>query len=123
MTLIAAPEPRPVVDFEHLRRYTMGDEKLEREILDLFVTHTPRTLDVMRDAKSATEWRAAAHGIKGSARAVGAHLVADLAAEAEAAYPEAEEARLAQLSALDAAITAVTHFVTHLTEPAAPRTA
>ncbi|MED7641675.1 UNVERIFIED_CONTAM: Hpt domain-containing protein, partial [Lactobacillus acidophilus] len=99
-----APDATPPIDFGHLRRYTLGDEALEREILGLFLTHTPQTLDVLRQSVNAIEWRAAAHGIKGSARAVGAHLVAELAAVAEAAYPEDEALRQGQLTALAEAI-------------------
>lgn len=123
MTSDTDPTSPPPVDLEHLRRYTMGDERLEQEILGLFVTHAPQTLLVLRESQNATEWRAAAHGIKGSARAVGAHLVAELATAAEAAYPEAQDARLAQLAALDDAVEGVVRFVSGMSAASAGRTA
>ena len=115
-----APDAPAPIDFDHLRRYTLGDEDLEREILGLFLSHAPQTLDVLQKSVNAVEWRAAAHGIKGSARAVGAHRVAELAAVAEAAYPDDEGLRQAQLTALADAINAVTRFVggLHGTTPA-----
>lgn len=123
MTSDTDPTLPPPVDLEHLRRYTMGDERLEQEILGLFVTHAPQTLSVLRDSQNATEWRAAAHGIKGSARAVGAHHVAELAGKAEAAYPEVLDARLAQLAALDDAVAVVVRFVSSLGSDADGRSA
>lgn len=112
------PSDVPPIDFEHLRRYTMGDANLEQEILGLFLSHVPKSLQTLKDAATATEWRAAAHGIKGSARAVGAHAVADLAVRAEAAFPENQQDRDGQLAAMAEAVATVTRYVDGLAAPA-----
>jgi HPt (histidine-containing phosphotransfer) domain-containing protein len=72
------------IDFAHLSRYTLNDRALEAEILDLFVEQLPQSLTRLREARCLTEWRSAAHTIKGSARAVGALKLAEAAAAAEA---------------------------------------
>jgi len=75
-----APWP---VDLIHLRRYTMGDQQLETEVLGLFAGELPKTLARLRSSTTDRDWREAAHTIKGSARAVGAWHVARTAQAAE----------------------------------------
>ena len=80
------PEARleaAAVDLQHLSRYTLGDRALEAEVLALFAMQLPATIDALRGAGGETEWRTAAHTLKGSARTVGAWRLAQLAAEAE----------------------------------------
>jgi len=77
-----APDDDPI-DFEHLKRMTLGDAGLEQEVLAMFVAQSARmvrTLAVMPADASAL-----AHTLKGSARAIGAFAVADAAARLEAA--------------------------------------
>lgn len=71
------------VDLKHLRRYTMGDYKLEKEILGLFLGQLPQTIKALSEASTDQDWRMAAHTLKGSGRAVGAWRVARLAELAE----------------------------------------
>lgn len=71
------------VDLAHLRRYTMGDTALEKEVLQLFLLQLPVTIAALNDAASNREWMVAAHTLKGSCRAVGAWRIATLAEEAE----------------------------------------
>jgi HPt (histidine-containing phosphotransfer) domain-containing protein len=71
------------VDFNHLRRYTMGDRQLEKEVLDLFLGQLPETISALNRASTERDWRIAAHTLKGSGRAVGAWRVARLAEHAE----------------------------------------
>ncbi len=71
------------IDFEHLRRYTLGDEGLEWEVLALFLTQAKIYLLRLREARNEKIWRETAHTIKGSARAIGAWHVAEVAAAAE----------------------------------------
>lgn len=71
------------VDLAHLRRYTMGDRQLEREVLDLFAGELPKTVANLRAAQSEKDWKMATHTLKGSARAVGAWRLAQVAAAAE----------------------------------------
>jgi len=60
-------ESIPPIDFAHLRRYTFGDEQLEREVLELFCIHAPGLLEEMKAATNPAAWREAAHSLKGSA--------------------------------------------------------
>lgn len=71
------------IDLAHLRRFTLGDHDLEMEILGLFIEQAPATIDSMVQASSDREWHRAAHTLKGSARAVGAWRIAELAEHAE----------------------------------------
>jgi HPt (histidine-containing phosphotransfer) domain-containing protein len=75
-----APQP---IDFEHLRRYTLGDRGLEQEILGLFAEQLPITIGALARATTDKQWGMAAHTLKGSARAVGAWPLAALAEDAE----------------------------------------
>jgi len=71
------------VDLVHLRRFTMGDAALEEEILGLFADQLPVTIGALKEASSEKEWGIAAHTLKGSARAVGAWSLANVAEAAE----------------------------------------
>jgi HPt (histidine-containing phosphotransfer) domain-containing protein len=79
----AATRLEPALDLAHLRRFTLGDQSLEQEILELFITQAPITLAALNSAGTDRDWRIAAHTLKGSARAVGARRVARLAERAE----------------------------------------
>ncbi len=72
-----------VIDIKHLRRYTLGDIELEREVLELFLSQLPQTIAALHHASSERDWRIAAHTLKGSGRAVGAWRIATLAESAE----------------------------------------
>ena len=71
------------VDLQHLRRYTLGDQKLEREILRLFLTQLPDLTAALRTAQTERDWKMAAHSLKGSGRSIGAWRIACLAEGAE----------------------------------------
>ncbi len=71
------------IDLKHLRRYTLGDTALEREVMQLFLGQIPQTIAALSNAMNDHEWRIAAHTIKGSARAIGAWRIARLAEQAE----------------------------------------
>lgn len=73
-----------MLDRAHLRRYTLDDRALEREILGLFAAQAEVTLDQLRKADNRQDWCFAAHSLKGSARAVGAWRLAGLAEACEA---------------------------------------
>lgn len=96
------------VDIAHLRRFTMGDTQLEREVLGLYAEEIPRRLDALRQARTDKEWRMAAHTLKGSSRAVGAWRVAALSQRAErisgaeASLGRAEAVSLIEEAALEA---------------------
>ena len=71
------------VDLKHLRRYTLGDAGLEREILELFFGQLPATIAALASAATPKDWKVAAHTLKGSGRAVGAWRIARIAEQAE----------------------------------------
>ncbi|RJT29233.1 histidine kinase [Mesorhizobium waimense] len=72
---------RPV-DLAHLARQTMGDRGLEQEVLALFVQQALSVRDRILEA-DVKERLLLAHGLKGSARGVGAFAIADCAAAIE----------------------------------------
>ena len=75
-----APDDGPI-DIVHLRRMTLGDAALEREVLTLFSVQALRQAQAL--AVMPTDAPALAHTLKGSARAIGAFAVADAAAHLE----------------------------------------
>jgi HPt (histidine-containing phosphotransfer) domain-containing protein len=79
----AKARTRPV-DLVHLARQTMGDRALEQEVLGLFVQQALNVRDQIAGA-SLDERLQLLHGLKGSARGVGAFAIGDWAAEVELA--------------------------------------
>lgn len=88
------------VDLKHLRRYTLGDAGLEREILGLFFAQLPNTIAALSGASTQKEWKVAAHTLKGSGRAVGAWRIARIAEQAENSQGIADAAHVANTVAL-----------------------
>lgn len=76
-----APDSGPI-DFTHLARMTLGDDRLEREVLGMFSAQSLKLLGALNDGPS--DAAALAHTLKGSARAIGAFAVADAAERLEA---------------------------------------
>jgi HPt (histidine-containing phosphotransfer) domain-containing protein len=76
-----APDDGPI-DFEHLKRMTLGDAGLEQEVLAMFAAQSASLLSTL--ATMPADAPALAHTLKGSARAIGAFAVADAAARLEA---------------------------------------
>lgn len=72
-----------VIDRQYLARFTLGNAALEQEVLELFSAQLPVYVKQLRDADASRLWREAAHSIKGSAAAVGAKRLANLARLAE----------------------------------------
>jgi HPt (histidine-containing phosphotransfer) domain-containing protein len=65
------------IDVTYLRRMTLGDLKLEREVLGMFKSQTEKLID--RLAQAPSDAFELAHTLKGSARAVGAFDVGEAA--------------------------------------------
>jgi HPt (histidine-containing phosphotransfer) domain-containing protein len=103
---------RPV-DLVHLARYTLGNRALEREVLELFLRQSLAHLERLESAAlSEKAWLEAAHTIKGSARAVGAWKVANLAEAAERLPQDAGAERRAQvIGAVAAEIDAANRYI------------
>lgn len=77
-----APGGGPL-DFDHLRRMTLGDEAIEQEVLTMFSAQSANLVEKL--AALPADSSALAHTLKGSARAIGAFAVADAAARLETA--------------------------------------
>jgi HPt (histidine-containing phosphotransfer) domain-containing protein len=75
-----APDDGPI-DVEHLKRMTLDDVSLEREVLAMFSAQAVGLIGAL--AKLPPEAGALAHTLKGSARAIGAFGVADAAESLE----------------------------------------
>jgi HPt (histidine-containing phosphotransfer) domain-containing protein len=76
-----APDDAPI-DFEHLKRMTLGDAGLEQEVLAMFAAQSVKLMAAL--AAAPADAGALAHTLKGSARAIGALGVAEAAARLEA---------------------------------------
>jgi len=76
-----APDDGPI-DLSHLQRMTLGDGRLEQEVLGMFSAQASRLAGAL--ALLPADTGALVHTLKGSARAVGAFAVADAAAHLEA---------------------------------------
>jgi HPt (histidine-containing phosphotransfer) domain-containing protein len=74
----------PVIfDRSLLAQYTVDSPDLEREIVGLFVAQLPAILDCLQNVDSRDDWRIATHTLKGSALAIGACKIGDLAKKLE----------------------------------------
>lgn len=110
---ITVPASPPEIDHGHLRRYTMGDQQLELEVLHLFAGELPKTIRALRDARTDMDWKVAAHTLKGSARAVGAWRVAAAAVAAEKS-PQIVYDMVGKAEALTACETAATLAIAYI---------
>ncbi|MGO4716434.1 Hpt domain-containing protein [Bradyrhizobium sp. 2TAF24] len=94
------PDDAPI-DMAHLRRMTMGDADVEREVLAMFAAQAVELTE--RLAKAPAEAERLAHTLKGSARAIGAFRVAEAAADLEMAI-RADRPTAAPVQALRGAV-------------------
>ncbi len=76
--------PASAIDEIHLNRMTLGDRRLEREVLEIFVRQSALMLDRITSAEPAVA-AAAAHALLGSARGIGGWRVARAAERLEGA--------------------------------------
>lgn len=86
-----ASDGRPI-DLAHLAQQTMGDRDLEREVLSLFVQQALSVRDRIAEARGRDRFMLA-HGLKGSARGVGAFAIAECAADIERNLEDADAVR------------------------------
>lgn len=99
----------PVIfDRAHLAQYTMDSPELEREIIGLFVAQLPAILDRLQNAGSNADWRIATHTLKGSALAIGACKIGDLAKKLEPVNSPDQDAKRKKL--LSGLVRAVNEF-------------
>ena len=102
------------IDRDFLGRFTQGNTALEREVLELFAHHMPQYLAQLRSAATPSDWKHAAHSIKGSALAVGARALAAAAESAERtdmAAPGAADLRRHSADAVAAAADEVCRYI------------
>lgn len=85
------------IDRGYLARVTLGNRVLEREVLELFAGQLLVYVAQLRAADSEKDWKFLAHTIKGSALAVGANKLANLAHMAERLDLDTEPADLERL--------------------------
>jgi HPt (histidine-containing phosphotransfer) domain-containing protein len=83
-----APDDGPI-DFEHLKRMTLGDAGLEQEVLAMFAAQSSQLIGAL--ATLPADAPALAHTLKGSARAIGAFCVGDAAARLEAVLASGDD--------------------------------
>lgn len=72
----------PVIDLVHLKNMTLGDVRLEREVLQLFERQSAMLIERMR-AGAPADIASCAHLLKGSARGIGAWVLASAAEQLE----------------------------------------
>ena len=82
--------PAGPISLDLLRRMTLGDADLEREVLGMFSNQAVRLLERLQVMPE--DAAAVAHTLKGSARAIGALDVADAAEGLEAALRDGDPA-------------------------------
>src|SRR5260370_8858128 len=82
------PDDGPI-DIAHLKRMTLGDAGLEREVLAMFAGQAVRLIEVL--AALPADAADIAHTLNGSARAIGAFKVAEAAEAFEAALRDGGE--------------------------------
>lgn len=83
----AAAIPLRVIDDEHLERITLGDRRLEREVLHIFVRQSAMMLERISGGQPGV-LATAAHTLIGSARGIGAWRVAEAAERLDRASRE-----------------------------------
>lgn len=86
----AAITNRRVIDDEHLERITLGDRRLEREVLHIFVRQSAMMLERISSGQPGALGMAA-HTLVGSARGIGAWRVAHAAETLERASREGRD--------------------------------
>ena len=102
---MATAEPVGVVDFAYLEGFAAGDKIVVLEVLSLFRQQAEAWAKGLDPADPG--WRDVVHTIKGAARGVGANLLGDICAKAEA---EGESGLAAVTAALDAAVADITAY-------------
>ena len=74
----ALPNQR-ILDIEHLDHHTFGEVELRNELLGLFGEQLGQQMNVLQQCTSHADWLVATHTLKGSARAVGAWMIDEIA--------------------------------------------
>ena len=104
------PDSAPI-DRRHLTQMTLGEQSLEREVLELFDCQAAMLIGRMRGVEGAVVGGAVAaamaHTLKGSARGIGAWRVAEAAEAVEMAANGPKQMLMARIERLDGAVAEV----------------
>ena len=93
-----------VFDHAFLGEYSMQDQKLAAELLELFLVQIPAMLEALETADRETAWNFATHTLKGSAATMGALRLHSLAMELDAMpFRAGDNIRLLHVQAVKAA--------------------
>ena len=93
-----------VFDHAFLSEYSMQDQKLASEILELFLVQLPAMVKALEAADSETAWNFATHTLRGSSATMGALRLQSLAAELDAMpFRAGDNIRLLRVQAVKAA--------------------
>src|SRR6202042_3421499 len=79
-------EASPIIDLDHLARYTGGDTAINAEVMRLFdsqATELVARLQSILEARDAKSWKEITHTLKGAARGIGAFPMGEAAANCE----------------------------------------
>lgn len=79
-------EEEPIMNFEMLRGFSLGDVEVEKELIQVFVEQSDinlESLDRTKNEEGSVEWHESAHMFKGGAAGIGAAPLAMLCAEAQ----------------------------------------
>jgi HPt (histidine-containing phosphotransfer) domain-containing protein len=98
MTSPPIASEQPAIDVAHLSRMTLGDRKLEIQVLELFDRQADLLVARMREVEPSGV-ASLAHTLAGSARGIGAWRVAEAAKALESAVAANRKPALAQLTA------------------------
>jgi HPt (histidine-containing phosphotransfer) domain-containing protein len=97
------PDDGPL-DLAHLRRMTMGDDSLEREVLAMFAAQASELIEkIVRLPPNVADL---AHKLRGSAEAVGAFRIIDAAEWLESCLRAADDNAEALMTLTDAVLEA-----------------
>jgi HPt (histidine-containing phosphotransfer) domain-containing protein len=92
------------VDFAYLEAFAAGDQGLVEEVLGLFDEQSELWARLLEPDGDSGAWRDGAHTLKGSAAGIGAHALATVCGEAEAAAAEPPALKAAVLARLRSAL-------------------
>ncbi|MBL1421150.1 MAG: Hpt domain-containing protein [Alphaproteobacteria bacterium] len=101
------------IDFDHLSRYTLGNDELEQEILQIFCNQCHDYVSILKTSlEDPEDWKHATHALKGSSRGVGAWRVAAETQVAELMVGDALYTdRVSAIHAINFAVEEVISFV------------
>ncbi len=91
------PAKQPVLDLQHLERYTSGDVELRGVLLSLFSDQLSQQLAALKAGCEGDDWVLATHTLKGAARAVGAFAIGNTAELLEQLNPNLDRAKCLEL--------------------------